>query len=135
MLLYLIDVTELRSNIDRKYFPPLISNAYYDLYISVVVYNECADLGLQIPVLTFLGQNPYQTFSSVHNHIPKALSHGYSITFLSLLFFRQLSIRLLPLQPALLPSRLRLPIGRPSPHSGIRPAETNFFNLIASAIT
>ena len=71
--------------------------------MSVVLYDECADLGLQLPVLTFPEQNPNRTLSSV------VLPTGPTPTVLRSIPFTQPFLAFLILLPPLR-FRVRLPL-------------------------
>jgi len=109
----LTDYTEPQSNID-------------------LLYDECANLGLRIPVLTFPGQNPNRTLSSVEP--PPSQTTVATITFAPLPpFFPTTTVK--PTVPtASSTNSTQAPPPMSSLSSGIRSAETSCFNLIASAI-
>ena len=133
----LTDYTELQSNIDRKYFHPSIRKETKALTMThththiIVLYDECANLGLQLPVLTFPGQSPNRTLSSVAP--PSSQTTVATITFIPPpSFFPTTVDPTLPAETGATSTQAPLPSSSSS--SGIRSAETSCFNLIASAI-
>lgn len=129
----LTDYSEPQSNIDCEYFRPSVRKQTPALtaHISVVLYDECANLGLQLPVLTFPGIDPNRTLSSVAP--PSSQTTVATITFIPPPSFIPTTVdSTLPSKTSATSTQVPLPTSSKS--SGIISVETSCFNFIASAI-
>ena len=60
------DYSTAQATLDSKYLPFYVEEKLRrSLYAFIALYDDCAGLGIQLPVLTFPGQNPNRTLSSV----------------------------------------------------------------------
>ena len=99
--------------------------------VSIVLYDECANLGFQLPVLSFPGQSPNRTLSSVAP--PSSQTTVATITFAPPPPFIPTTVN--PTFPTTTSATsTQAPLPKSSSSSGIRSAETSCFNLAASAI-
>lgn len=108
------------------------------------LYDECASFGLQLPVLTFPGQNPNQLLSSVAQISSSQISSSQiTVTISSVRVptpsIIQMTVNALtsssPMVTATSPNTTATNTSTATSFSGIRSVETNYFNLIASVMT
>ena len=97
-------------------------------HIFVVLYDECANLGLQLPVLTYPGQNLNRTLSSVAPPSSQT-TVATTIIFIPPPFFPTTAA-----SSTTGATSTQAPASKLSSSFGIRSAETSCFNLIFSAI-
>lgn len=139
----LTDYTEPQSIIDGRYFPLYVKRRLgCSWHIFIELYDDCASLGFQIPVLTFPGQNPNRVLSSV------VIPSQTTVSILSLpstvqttvsaplptSSSGQTTVGTLPVTPANTSPVATNPPSTTSSSSGIGSVETSYFNLVANAM-
>jgi hypothetical protein len=142
------DYSTAQATLDSKYLPFYVEEKLRrSLYAFIALYDDCAGLGIQLPVLTFPGQNPNRTLSSavqfpssqattsvstpstVQSTISAPTSSVVQITVSTLTSSATSAI-----SPQSTTATTHTPNSSSTSSSGIRSMEISCFNLIAGAM-